>query len=541
MNSRQSAITAPTRPATARMKNPETIAARAVAAGVAAIAAGGAAAQSITGSKSISNEQAARFLAQASFGADDASIKAVVASGYSRWIDEQYARPQTLHRSYLESVIDPALPQQVFRDAVLDSFWRQAITGADQLRQRVAFALSEIFVVSQVSAPVNQRPRGLADYLDMLGREGFGSFRSLIERVSLHPIMGLYLSHLRNQKEDPATGRVPDENYAREVMQLFTIGLYKLNGDGSVKLDGKGQRIPTYSNDDVMGLARVFTGFSWAGPDTSNQRFLGGRADPDRDVLPMQPYPQFHSIAEKRFLGAVIPAGTGPTDSLRIALDTLASHPNVGPYFGRQLIQRLVTSNPSPGYVRRVAAAFDDNGSGVRGDMKAVLRLAAWARAFKATSVSGAYRIRDTSDPSTRLGQTPLRSPSVFNFFRPGYVPPNTQIAAAGLVAPEFQITGETSVAGYLNYMRGVITSGAGAGADVRASYADEIALAADPQQLVDRVALLLAANQLSETTRNMIRDAVAAIRPTTANAMPNRARLAIFLVLASPEFIVIS
>jgi uncharacterized protein (DUF1800 family) len=570
MTTDESEIMAPAGPAQHGATRAESPSAIRLAAAGAALSAGEAAAQSITRFRpQVTEAQAVRFLAQASFGANEESIKAVVAAGYWRWIDDQFTKPQTLHRAYLESVIDPALPQQVFRDAVLDSFWTRAITGADQLRQRLAFALSEIFVVSQVSAPVNQRPRGLADYLDMLGREGFGNFRSLIERVSLHPIMGLYLSHLRNQKEDPTTGRVPDENYAREVMQLFTIGLYQLNPDGTSRLDGKGQKMPTYSNDDVMGLARVFTGFSWAGPDTSNQRFFGGRADPDRDVLPMQPYAQFHSMSEKRFLGVAIPAGTGPADSLRVALDTLFDHPNVGPFFGRQLIQRLVTSNPSPDYVRRVAAAFDDNGRGVRGDMKSVLRavlldvearsdrrlaspdtgrlrepvlrLAAWARAFEATSASGAFRIRDTSDPSTRLGQAPLRSPSVFNFFRPGYVPPNTAIAAAGLVAPEFQITGETSVAGYLNYMRAVIANGAGAGADVRSSYTDEVALAVDPQQLVDRVALLLTANQLSETTRNAIRDAVAAIRPTAPNAMPNRARLAVFLVMASPEFLVIS
>jgi len=514
--------------------------------------------------------EAVRFLAQASFGATEASIDEVIAKGYGGWIDAQLSIPQTLHRATVESGIDPAETNQgVYRDLVLDSFWSQAIAGADQLRQRLAFALSEIFVVSQAASAVNQRPRGLADYLDMLGREGLGSFRTLLERVSLHPIMGLYLSHLRNQKEDPATGRVPDENYAREVMQLFTIGLYQLEADGSVKLDGNGRPLPTYGNDDVMGLARVFTGFSWAGPDTSNQRFFGGAADPDRDVKPMQGYPQYHSTAEKRFLGVTIPAGTGPAESLRIALDTLAAHPNVGPFFGRQLIQRLVTSNPSPAYVRRVAGVFNDNGRGVRGDLKAVLRavlldqesrgaggkadpafgklrepvlrLSAWARAFKATSVSGGYRIRDTSDPSTRLGQTPLRSSSVFNFFRPGYVPPNTTIAAAGLVAPEFQITGETSVAGYLNYVRNVISNGAGASSDVRSAYADEIALAGDPQRLVDRVDLLLTGSRLAPATRTAIRDAVAAIPATASNATANRARLAVFLVMASPEFIVLS
>ncbi len=531
----------------------------------AALVVGANGARPAAAATSITAADAARFLTQASFGATDASIAEVISRGYDGWLAAQFAAPQTSHRAYLESIIDPARPQQSYRDFVLDGFWTQAITGSDQLRQRVAFALSEIFVVSQVATPVNQRPRGLADYLDMLGREGFGNFRTLLEAVTLHPIMGLYLSHLRNQKEDPHSGREPDENYAREAMQLFTIGLYELNRNGTPRRDGNGQRIPTYDNDDVMGLAKVFTGFSWAGPDSSDQRFLGRVSDPDRDVQPMQGYLQFHSMSEKRFLGATIAANTGPDESLRVALDTLFTHRNVGPFFGRQLIQRLVTSNPSPAYVSRVAAAFNNNGQGVRGDMKAVLkavlldaearasarltdpkfgklrepvlRLAAWARAFKATSVSGGFRIRSTSDPSKQLGQTPLRAPSVFNFFRPGYVPPNTSIAAAGLVAPEFQIAGETSVAGYLNYMRNVIGNGAGTNADVRSAYADEIALAGDPQRLVDRVALLLTGSQLDASTRVAIRDAVAAIPTTSASAAANRARLAVFLVMAAPEF----
>jgi len=531
----------------------------------AALAAGAIGARPAVAATSITAAAAARFLTQASFGATDASINDVTSRGYDGWLETQFAAPQRSHRAFLESIIDPARPQQSYRDFVLDSFWTQAITGADQLRQRVAFALSEIFVVSQVATPVNQQPRGLADYLDMLGREAFGNFRTLLEAVSRHPIMGLYLSHLRNQKEDPRSGREPDENFAREVMQLFTIGLFELNRNGTTRRDSDGQRIPTYDNDDVMGLARVFTGFSWAGPDTSDQRFLGKIADPDRDVRPMQGYPQFHSTSEKRFLDAIIPASTGPNESLRIALDTLFAHRNVGPFFGRQLIQRLVTSNPSPAYVSRVAATFNNNGYGVRGDMKAVLRavlldaeardparltdpkfgklrepvlrLAAWARAFKASSVSGGFRIRSTSDPAKQLGQTPLRSPSVFNFFRPGYVPPNTSIATAALVAPEFQITGETSVAGYLNYMRNVISNGAGANADVRSAYADEIALAGDPQRLVERVELLLTGSQLDASTRTAIRDAAASIPSTSANAAANRARLAVFLVMATPEF----
>jgi uncharacterized protein (DUF1800 family) len=514
--------------------------------------------------------EAARFLIQASYGPNDAGIAAVRSRGFAGWIDDQIALAPARHLPVVEAAIAAApagTPEVAFRDAVMDSFWTQAITGADQLRQRIVFALSELFVVSQANADVNNRPRGLSSYLDMLGAHAFGNFRSLLEAVTLHPIMGLYLSMLRNQKEDPATGRVPDENYAREVMQLFTIGLVELNPDGSQRLDGSGQPIATYDNVDVEGLARVFTGWSWAGPDTSNLRFRANQGDAASHVTPMQPYPQYHSASEKRFLGTVIPANTGAAESLRIALDRLFNHPNVGPFIGRQLVQRLVTSNPSPAYVARVAAAFANNGSGVRGDLGAVIRailldpearnaaslatpgwgklrepvirLANWARAFGATSVSGSHRIRNVADPSTALAQNPLRSPSVFNFFRPGYVPPGTAIASAHLVAPEFQIAGETAVAGYLNYMRIVVNTGAGLNADVRAAYTAELMLAATPDALVDRLKLLLTADQMSDATRIAIRDAVASIPGTAANASLNRVKLAVFLTLACPEFIV--
>ncbi|MCH2222462.1 MAG: DUF1800 family protein, partial [Dechloromonas sp.] len=228
----------------------------------------------------------------------------------------------------------------------------------------------------QPPAPLDAAPLAAASFLDTLSQHAFGNFRDLLEAVTLHPAMGTYLSHLGNDKENTATGRMPDENYAREVMQLFTIGLWELNEDGT-RRQQNGQDIPTYGQPEVMGMAKVFTGWSWAGPDTNEGRWLGwvnGVQTQPWDQ-PMQPYPQHHSTSEKRILrGVVIPAGTGPRESLEIALDTLFNHPNVGPFIGRQLIQRLVTSNPSPAYIARVARAFNNNGAGVRGDMKAVIR-----------------------------------------------------------------------------------------------------------------------------------------------------------------------
>jgi uncharacterized protein (DUF1800 family) len=433
-----------------------------------------------------SRADARRFLAQATFGPTEPEVDHLMKVGYSAWIDEQFAKPQKLHRIYWDAENKAIKKLDANRSAgqreVLDSFYQQALKGDDQLRQRVAFALSEIFVISMVADGLGgDKGQGVAGYLDMLGRDAFGNYRTLIEDVSRHPMMGIYLSHLRNAKEDPAKGRVPDENFAREVMQLFSIGLHQLNPDGSVKLALDGKPIETYGPKDIAGLAKVFTGWSWDGPDTGDGRYYGWGvewADPARYYTSMQGYTQFHSISEKRFLGVKVPAQTraDPYASLTTAMDALAAHPNVAPFLGRQLIQRLVTSNPSPAYVGRVAAAF---GSG--GDMKAmiravlldpeardakiaagksygklrepVLRLTALLRAFDATSDSAKYLIGTTDDAGSQLGQTPMRSPSVFNFYRPGYVPPNTLAGKQGLAVPEMQITHETTVAGYANYM----------------------------------------------------------------------------------------
>jgi uncharacterized protein (DUF1800 family) len=418
----------------------------------------------------------------------------------------------------------------------------------------------------------------------MLGRNAFGNYRKLLEDVTLHPMMGLYLSHLRNQKE--SGNRVPDQNYARESMQLFSIGLYQLNNDGTQVLSN-GKPVETYGPDDIVGLSRVYTGFSWAGPDQQDRRFFGAdtnpTADPNRDVLPMQPYPKFHSTSEKRFLGTVIPAQStpDPVASLRVALDTIFNHPNVGPFIGRQLIQRLVTSNPSPEYVGRVADSFNSGrftssvysvGSGNRGDMRAViaavlldpeardmnktlepgfgkvrepvLRLGAWMRAFHARSTSGEFLIGTTDSTTSSLGQSPMRSPSVFNFYRPGYVPPNTGIAAANLVAPEFQIIHETSVVGYANFIRNVVRRGLGdnSPADVQPDYTAVLAVADDPEKLIDLVDLLLTYGTMRPDTRSAITEAVSSITidpASPAAGRRDRANLAVLFALSAPEFIV--
>ncbi len=532
-------------------------------------------------------DDAARFLTQATFGPTDADIDRLMTLGYSAWIDEQLALPAASHRGHWEArdagikAANPA--QSAGVDQVYESFWKQAVTGPDQLRQRVAFALSQIMVISLADGSVDDHPRAVAAWLDMLGTQGLGSYRNLLESVSLHPMMGIYLSHLRNQKADPRSGRVPDENYAREVMQLFSIGLVELNEDGSARTSN-GFPLDTYAPADISGLAQVFTGWSWTCPDwPDNNCFSRGVAnnssDPDRSFKSMLGYPQYHSNEEKRFLGVTVAAQTlaDPQASLKVALDTLAAHPNVGPFIGRQLIQRLVTSNPSPVYVRDVARAFANNGSGVRGDMKAVikavlmhpqarqrldsagkvrepvLRLSAYLRAFAHRSDSGFWRVGNTDNPSSSLGQTALRAPSVFNFYRPGYVPPGTAAAARGLQVPEMQLAHETSVAGYVNYMRDAVASGVGQsnGAplnrrDLQPDLSVELGLATDPNALVERVATRLTHGGAGPLLKKEIVDAVGRINIPAAtasnqaqvdSAKRNRVNAALLLILASPEF----
>ena len=545
-----------------------------------------------------SRDEAARFLAQATFGPTDADVDRVMALGYAGWIDEQFATPAAgRHRAHWEArdaEIKAATPtSSAGQDQFFESFWKQALTGPDQLRQRTAYALSQIFVISMVDGTVGNEPRAVAAWLDMLGEKGFGNYRDLLESVSRHPMMGVYLSHLRNQKANARTGRVPDENYAREVMQLFSIGLVELNEDGSARTGGGGAAIETYGPSDISGLAMVFTGWSWACPDwPDNGCFssgsVGGVSDPDRSFKSMLGYAQYHSTEAKTFLGTTIAAQTqgDPDASLKAALDAIAAHPNVGPFIGRQLIQRFVTSNPSPGYVTAVARAFANNGTGVRGDMKAVikaillhpearqasdtsgklrepvLRLSAFLRAFPHTSDTGWYRVGNTDNPASSLGQSPLRAPSVFNFYRPGFVAPGTQSAARGLVAPELQIVSESSVAGYVNFMRDNIASGVGASngtvngvvlnrRDLRPDYSAELALATDPAALVERVTSRLTYGAAGAALKGEIAAAVGAIAVPALNssgsnqaqidtAKRNRVNAAVLLTVAAPEFAVL-
>ena len=534
----------------------------------------------------ISDADAARFLEQATFGPTPDSMTHLQSVGYKQWIEEQLnaSSNQPTHVQTVEtSAADRAAPNADGSD-VTYSWWTHALLDSAQLRQRVAFALSEIFVIS-TAGDLGGQGRTVASYMDMLTRDSTATYRQLLEDVAMHPAMGAYLSHKSNRKEDATSGRVPDENFAREVMQLFSIGLYELNLDGSLKLSN-GQPTETYNANDVKGLAKVFTGFSWNWPAAQSALVwwkcfwrTSECRDASQEVSPMSAYSQEHSTSVKQFLGVTVDAQStaDPQTSLKAALDRLANHPNTAPFISRQLIQRLVTSNPSPSYVQDVAQVFrasggdlkqvvlaillhnearhPDTGDAVGKLREPVLRIAHLMRALPQTSdtysakaAAGTvayYPISDTDNPGTALGQTPMRSPSVFNFFRPGYKPAQTDLGARDLVSPEMQITTETTVIGYANFVSTILNDGWGKPNssthlnDVRFDLSTFTSLADQPQSLVEAVAKRLLGTTVPPEVSDEAVTAITAMPNVTASDRRKRAQAAILLVAVSPSFIV--
>ncbi|WP_338139956.1 DUF1800 domain-containing protein, partial [Roseateles saccharophilus] len=505
-----------------------------------------------TAPPSIGDADAARFLAQAGFSASSADIATVKAGGYAAWLDAQFALPASDgHFDWMVANGYAVVAHRNDFGGADNTLWRKLMTAPDTLRQRVVLALSEIFVISMNGLPVSWRGFAVAAYVDMLEQRCFGTYRDLLDAVTLSCGMGVYLAMRGNLKEDPATGRVPDENYAREVMQLLSIGLYQLNADGSPKLDGAGKPVETYHQSNITDLARVLTGWDFDGASSTDPGFM---------KKPMVNNPARFSTGAKKVLDVDIPSTADGPGALKIALDTLANHPNVGPFIGRQLIQRLVASNPSAAFVARISAVWADNGAGVRGDLKAVIRailldseartvptglgagklrepvqrFIQWGRSFGVSSPNGLWNIGDTTNPATRLGQSPLRSPTVFNFFRPGYVPPNSQLGSNGVTAPEFQLCNESTVAGYLNFLQSAIASGVG---DVKPSYTTELTLAADAPSLVANLALRLGGGGISAATQATIATAVATISASTDAGKLGRVQAAILMLMACPEY----
>ncbi len=548
---------------------------------------------------------AARLLTQATFGPTKAEIDALTGGSIDAWLNTQFALPFSSHQAATTAdrttfggsgsftnwnAVHPPNRQA--------AWWKLALTAPDQLRQRVAFALSQILVVSDVGLGEDSHAAPLAAYYDMLGNGAFGNFRTLLEQVTLSPMMGLYLSSLRNSKAtfdaSGATLTTPDENYAREIMQLFTIGLVQLQPDGTLVLGADGLPIPTYNQTTITEMAKVFTG--WAYPSTNLNNF---RTAGTNYFTPMQLFPAFHDDTAKNISPVSttpIPASQGGTTDLRLALDALFNHANTPSFISKLLIQRLVTSNPSPGYVYRVSEKFRNNGSGTRGDLGAVvrailtdyearspavaanvsfgklkepiLRLTSLLRGFDASSASGRFLgYQNTVDsvpitsatprpataeqinraPNTfsatrldgvqgNLAQAALRSPTVFNFYHSDYVLPG-DLARAGLVVPEFEITDDNYAINVPNFLRTFVnatvpTTPPGPYTITLKTTAEQ-AMITTPAALLDHLSLVLTANALPAATRTRITNALAAL-PANTSAL-DRTNTAILLVLTSP------
>ncbi|MCL1635154.1 DUF1800 domain-containing protein [Luteimonas sp. SX5] len=533
----------------------------------------------------IDANSAARFLAQATFGPTLEEIERVRQIGYRAWLDDQFAQPTSSQLNFIK-----AAGSDTRREWRLDAWFVNAVGGQDpfdpalvhrdQLRQRVAFALSEIFVVSDATSDqLGNAPHGMTNYYDRLAYDAFGNFRTLLEDVTLHPVMGIYLSMLGNQKPDPANNIRPDENYAREVLQLFSIGLVMLNQDGTPKLDGAGKTIPTYNQDTVKGFAHVFTGWTFkgcAGTWDGFECYIWDSTDPSW-ISRMEAFPEYHASAQAKQLlvypgvslpnGVLAGGGTAASD-LKAALDNIFRHPNVGPFVGRQLIQRLVTSNPSPGYVSRVAAKFNNNGQGVRGDMKAVirailfdpeardptwrpphggkvrepiLRLTHLWRALNARSQSG--HMDEFWTLSGNLGQAPMSASSVFNFFSPRYMPTG-EPTALGLAAPELQLATDymlPSTESYLGWkVYDVYIGNPDLGPDeIAIDLSRDTPLAANPSALVDRYNLLFMSGQMSVPMRHALLERLQGMPGSTEAQRRTRVQEALYLIINSPEYVV--
>jgi len=513
-------------------------------------------------------DDAARFAATASFGMDHDGIEAMAESGIDAWLDAQFALPVTRHLPIVDALIArrnagefTAYEQDIeylimFRRL---SWWHATITAEDTLRQRVAFALSEIFVVSDNVDALVIDPVSLSGYYDMLLDNAFGNFRDLLRDVTLHPAMGIYLSHVNNRKSDPAANTFPDENYAREVMQLFSIGLFELNIDGTVQTGTDGQPIPTYSNTDIREFAKIFTGLSYGGSGA----YFGNPWPGFRE--PMRMFDNWHEPGEKHLLGStVVPAGQTGMQDVEAGIDVLFNHPNTGPFIGRQLIQRLVTSNPSPAYVERVARAFNGDATGVRGDMRAVVRAVLTDPEARSAPAPGAtfgklrepvvryaallrqFGARSDDDFIANTGyflqgvsrQHPLSAPSVFNFFLPAHMPQG-ELTTADLVAPEFQIATSNAIIGLSNLIDyavvgDFVTDAPEPFLPVSLDFSDYIAVAGSVNDLLDRLDRVLTAGTMDPATRM----AIAGILNDVAD--PNyRVRIGIYLVMISPDYAV--
>lgn len=531
---------------------------------------------------------AARFLSQSTLGYNYADIESVTQMGIEDWLTDQLTNqpaPFTLTSKVQDYVTfvqqETSNPDAGVSGRMWDyAWWHYHMTSSDALRQKVAMALSEIIVISDKS-PFGNHSYALTDFYDVLLEHALGNFRDLLQDVTYHASMGIYLTYMNNPKTNLENNQFPDENYSRELMQLFTIGLYELNNDGSFVLDGDGNPVPSYDNDDILEFSKIFTGLTWGDRDQWNR----GRLNDTSYIPEMVMWDEYHEPGVKNLLNGFQVPDRSPVDGdadITDALDNLFNHQNVGPFISRLLIQRMVTSNPPPDYIDRVASAFNDNGQGVRGDMTAVvtailldpiakscasgedpyfgklrepfMRYFQINKAFNASTISGNYR-NDMDYIYRYVGQKPLASPSVFNFFSPDYQPLGA-VNDQNLVAPEFQITNSQSITGWINGLyRFVINENIADEYDLYsgeddANYADEISTIDISQEmlyanddelhiLLDRLNLILAQGRLTDPTINTIKAAITNFESEDEDDIELRVKLAIYLVMSSPEYLI--
>lgn len=538
--------------------------------------------------------EASRFLQHASMGPSETMITELLDTDndFESWIDNEFTKPATYLQPEMELIWDEIVdfyvangadPEELFGPYKLHfdyAFWEVQMTNDDFLRHKIAHSLSQILVVSS-NSDLRDWGEAMTGYYDILLEHSFGNYRDLLEEVSLSIQMGYYLSHLNNAKENPEANTSPDENYAREIMQLFTIGLYELNPDGTRVLDGNGDAIPTYDQTDIQEFAKVFTGLGVGEltyPDEwPYNPFFGLNIWAAVKDVPMVMYEDFHETTEKHLLnGEVLPANQPGLTDINMGIDNLFNHPNVGPFIGSLLIKRLVKSNPSPAYVGRVTAKFNDNGSGVRGDMQAVIKailldeearsgadmltpnagrakepmhkISSFARVMPLIVPNGRYWAQGYGYYNN-MGQHVLSAPTVFNFYLPDFQPIG-DIASQGLTAPEFKLHNTSnsisSVNQYwylANYWSGSIFS----------NWEDEalqslvtidvdsfLPLADDPELLVNRLDKLLTFGQLSDQTRDNIIPILHQTYWTWGEDndwKKERIRAAIYYILISPDF----
>jgi hypothetical protein len=513
----------------------------------------------------LSRTQAARFLAQAAFGGSDTDIQNVQyqAQGIQGWLKQQFAIPvnpsgQLSNVAWMQA--NALISVEFDTTGVQSSLWRKLISSPDVLRQRMMLALTDLFVVNTGATTLNYRGAAAAYYLDQLEANAFGNFKDLLLAVSHTPAMGQYLTFLDSVKANPVTGTSPDENYAREIMQLFSIGVVQLNIDGTpiTNPNDPGVALATYSQTDVLNMAKVFTGWKL---NTAATAYLGASAATD-----MVNDPSGFDTTEKTVLGQTIAAGLTGEQTLEAAIGILMAHPNMAPFISRQFIQRLVTSNPSTDYVSRVATVFKST----QGDMKSVItailtdteatsdvllsnpmagklrepvvRFIQWARTFPlnfspATATQWAA-IGDLSSPSSKLAESPLQSPNVFFFFQPGYIPPHTALQTNGITAPEFGITNESSVAGYMNFIKNLIANGIGGTAGDYSALQSLVNEGGDSAALLAELNVLIAAGQLSTATLTLMQGALDSIDVITMGTN-DRLFAALTLVMCAPEYLV--